>query len=581
MGDPIQLEAGGIAFAIEGLAGGFTVSASPKPGPAEGIVDFAFSFAAREATRPAKTTVKWREPMRNIHFKWNPACYQARFLDVTTGCRNSFRARSIDAPPVVCLHDISGTNALTFAFSDTMHLTEPGISVGEDGFVTCSAKLFCEPWDPTTEHSMTIRMDRRRIPYNECLGDVAAWWDELIGNAPPPVPEGARVPLYSTWYSYHGQVTAADVERECGLARELGMRALIVDAGWSDGEFQPKEEKFPDFAGHVQRVQAMGIRYLVWTTPSALNPTIEKRFKDKVVTGPMSGKKRLDPRYPDVREYIIAKYERCLEKYGVDGFKVDFVSSIASAPDDDPDDARRDYKHVSVAGDRLFRDLASRLRELKPDVLIEYRQSYVGPHMQRCANMFRAVDCGNSFSDNRIRTIDIRLLLRHGAAHSDMMIWNPDDPVESAAMQLTHTMFSVPQVSVRLADLPRDHTDMLRYYLKFWSENRDVLLDGRLAPLGPESAFAVVLSRTDGKMLAAVYGNAVLPLPSRLPPVLLVVNATYSDHVVVDMAEDVGARRLEVVTCTGQRSHESEVNLTAGVNRIDVPPSGYATLRQV
>ncbi len=268
-----------------------------------------------------------------------------------------------------------------------------------------------------------------------------------------------------------------------------------------------------------------------------------------------------------------------LRKYGVDGFKIDFVSSIASASDDDPDDARRDFKLVSVAGDRLFRDLAARLRALKPDVLMEFRQSYVGPHMQRCANMFRAVDCGNSFPDNRIRTVDIRLLLRHGAAHSDMMIWNPGEPVESAAMQLTHTMFSVPQISVRLADLPRDHTDMLRCYLEFWRENRDVLLDGRLTPLGPESAFPVVLSRTDGKMLAAVYGNAVVPLPARVPPNLLFVNATYSDHVVVDMAGGIGSWRLEAVTCTGRHAHGGEVDLAAGLNRIDVPPSGYATLR--
>ena len=45
-------------------------------------------------------------------------------------------------------------------------------------------------------------------------------------------------------------------------------------------------------------------------------------------------------------------------------------------------------------------------------------------------------------------------------------------------------MFAVPQVSMRLADISRDHARMLTDYLEYWRANRTVLLDGDLAPEG-------------------------------------------------------------------------------------------------
>ena len=111
-------------------------------------------------------------------------------------------------------------------------------------------------------------------------------------------------------------------------------------------------------------------------------------------------------------------------------------------------------------------------RAIDPEVMIEFRQPYIGPLMRKYGNMFRAGDAPNAYVANRVRTIDLRLLSGETAVHSDMIMWHPDEPVERAALQLLNVMFSVPQVSVRLGEIPRPHLDMVTFYTGYWSENR-------------------------------------------------------------------------------------------------------------
>lgn len=134
----------------------------------------------------------------------------------------------------------------------------------------------------------------------------------------------------------------------------------------------------------------------------------------------------------------------------------------------------------------LLSETMRRLRAIKPEVMIEFRQRYIGPAMRKYGNMFRAADCPNDAVTNRVRTIDVRMLAGDSAVHADMLMWNYAEPVETAALQLLNVLFSVPQVSVRLEAVPAEHRAMLRFYLGFWREYRDVLLDGTLRADHPE-----------------------------------------------------------------------------------------------
>jgi alpha-galactosidase len=228
-----------------------------------------------------------------------------------------------------------------------------------------------------------------------------------------------------------------------------------------------------------------------------------------------------------VREYLINLYENALRDWDIDGLKLDFVDDFT--PNDETRNAfgdGRDYDSIPAAVDRLLTDTSMRLRAIKPDVMVEFRQSYVGPVMRKYGNMFRAGDCPNDAIGNRMRTLDIRLLCGDTACHSDMVMWHPDDSVESAAMQMTNILFSVPQVSMLLDKLPPEHHEMVTFYLAFWREHRDVLLDGSLQPLHPETFYPLVTASTSHKWLAAAYEDVVIELPQELPAQVLLVNST-------------------------------------------------------
>lgn len=212
--------------------------------------------------------------------------------------------------------------------------------------------------------------------------------------------------------------------------------------------------------------------------------------------------------------------------------------------------------------------------------MIEFRQSYVGPLMRRYGNMFRAGDCPNDALSNRLRTLDIRLLCGNTACHSDMLMWHPSDPVESAALQIVNILFSVPQISVLLDKLPPEHHEMTRFWLAFWRENRDVLLDGELMPLHPELLYPVVLARTPNKLLAAVYSDSVVEIGDRVPPELIIVNGTLKDRVVIEANEDLGTRFLEVRNCMGHVAQTGPTQLSPGIHALRIPQAGIARLTQ-
>jgi len=164
------------------------------------------------------------------------------------------------------------------------------------------------------------------------------------------------------------------------------------------------------------------------------------------------------------------------------------------------------------------------------------------------------------------------------AVHSDMVMWHYEDTVESAAMQLIHALFTVPQISVRLDEIPASHVAMIRRYLAFWREHRDVLLDGDIRPQQPQHAYPVVISETAAKVAAAAYANGFVPLPAVGSRTLLLANGTLADRVVIELPAALGQRRLQIWSCTGECLCDEPRDFPAGPQALPIPPAGTAVI---
>ncbi len=585
--DRTSVTAGDIEVKLDGGGGGFRGSLSTST--LESAVELVhLRIESDEAGRPPVFRLSWSHPLVAVHGFWHAGAGYDKGLRVDWG--KGIYSKATSGAPVGCLYDLEGRNRLTFALSDALNPVTFHAGVHEEtGEASCWVRLFDEPPAPLGVYETTLMLDTRDFPYHETLSDVSRWWAGLPGYEPAGVPETARLPMYSTWYSFHQDFDPRRVEEQCRLAKELGCEAVIVDDGWQTtsnergyahtGDWEPAPEKIPDMRAHVDRVHALRMKFLLWYSVPfvGLQSGAWNRFSGMLLQEiKRLGAGVLDPRFPEVREFLIETYESALREWDLDGFKLDFVDSFGTSQ---RTGGGRDFEGVPEAVDRLLEDTIVRLRRTKPDVMVEFRQSYVGPLMRKYGNMFRAMDCPNDAVENRMHTLDIRLLCGDTATHSDMLMWHPEDPVHSAALQLVNVLFGVPQISVLLDRIPPEHVEMLRFWLGFWREHRDVFLDGALEPLHPEAIYPVVLAHTESKLAAAAYANAVVPLEGEVPATLLVVNGTLEEGVVVYLADDAGTRGVEVHDCRGRVTRTDSIELETGLHQIDIPPAGVAVLK--
>jgi len=180
----------------------------------------------------------------------------------------------------------------------------------------------------------------------------------------------------------------------------------------------------------------------------------------------------------------------------------------------------------------MMTEIKQALSKINPDVMIEYRQSYIGPAMQQACNMLRVGDHAYGAMFNRINGIDLRLMCQGTPVHSDMLMWDFSATAEEAADQLSNVLFLVPQISMFLDRLPADHRKMLKYYLRYIDENRDTLLHGDLVPLYPEALYPAIYAKKNGTVIAALYSMNAFTVPDGTENLTL-VNASGSDTIIL------------------------------------------------
>ena len=559
--------------------------------PGVHIAHFALRFD--ESTVPEPVTLSVRHPLGDIYAHWTADFDAPRFFDRSVQPPwESFRTSATRGAPVSCSYSQAGVNRITYAWSDARNpLTIAVVPDETRGELVYKLTLFDLPTPPFSSYDAWLRIDTRGVPYHDALDAVRAWWAAMPEYEPAPIPNLAREPMYSTWYSHQVQITAEVVEDECRRAKELGLNAVIVDDGWQTesvdwgydacGDWIPAPGKFPDMRAHVERVHALGMKYLLWFSVPFLGSrsqawaTYRQRLlaREPILSNGQWGV--LDPRFPDVREMLISTYERACE-WGIDGLKLDFIDEFQLSADDGFG-GERDTDSVVEAVDRLLTDATDRLRSFNPQVGIEFRQTYSGPLMRHFGNMLRASDCPADALENRVRTLSLRLLAGSTPVHSDPLVWDAGARAEVAAAHLINVLFAVPQISVRLAELAPEHEEAIRFWLGFWRDHRDALLQSRLRPLQPELNFPLVIAEGRDETVAALYGQEVLTLDA-LPPTLYVVNGTAANRVIVDLPANPVTSVVR--DCCGRVLSEERMNVN-GVTALSVPASGLVELHRL
>ncbi len=544
-----------------------------------------------EPTAPAKLTVRWRVDCLDMYSTWSAGMREMRKLGPSWSAKVT-KARLASGAPLHQIVSADGRNCLTVALSDAMTPTEIRTGVVEKtAELHCEVQFFTMPVAKLSEYHATVRVDLTDCPYHEALKAAERYWAEQCGYPSAYIPEAARRPVYSCWYSFHQDIDVEAIVAQCRMAKEMGMESVIVDDGWQTenasggygycGDWEVAPSKIPQMRAFADAIHATGMKFILWFSIPfmGIHAKQYERFKDMILGYKWPNCAVLDPRFPEVREYLINIYRKAAREWGLDGFKLDFIDSFQLFPETPDFDARWDTVSLEDAVDKLLHGITEELKAANPEVLIEFRQSYFGPIIRKYGNMIRVADCPNDSLMNHAVGADMRYLLGKTPVHSDMLMWHGADPVESAAHQVICTLFTVPQISVLLDKIPEDHREMLRFWLSFWNKNRDVLLDGEFSAENPESLYSLVQSKKDGHVIAVAHAKPILTVNSfeRLD----FINASTETALIVRATADCSTRAYTVYDCTGKEAAHGECLLSRGLHEFPVPRCGMIRLESL
>ncbi len=543
-------------YRIDGQTPGAQYSIGVSEGGGVTKVSVAVRFG--KAVVPEAFRVVWKEPCVDCYSTLSPS------IRCDRGLHPDWRPQKTEAyinqfMPVHQVISLQGRNRMCIAVSDVETPVTIRSGVCEtDACMEYTVEFFTKPTAAREAYSAVIRIDRRDIPYEESASDAVKWWREDMGYATASVPAAATDPVYSSWYSFHHRVNREGLLRECQLARPLGMKTLIIDDGWQTsldiggysycGDWQPAVGKMGDMRGLIADIHRLGMRVLLWFSAPFMGKNAARfdEFRGMFINGnERGGVYYLDPRYAKVRAYITERLTSAMTDWELDGLKIDFVNNFVPNENTAAAKPEMDCPSFTDAVGRLMRDIYGAVTSIRPDALIEFRQSYIGPAMCQCANILRVADSPADAIRNRADVLNIRLFNPGVMVHSDMLMWHAEDSVDSAAVQLANTLYAVPQISVHIEALPEEQRRMLKYYLDFWTRYKKVLLEGKLTALCPESRYVQACAALGDTAVVTCYADCLVTAQTLK---LVVINASMRNELVI---KNCGNRRYRINDCMG------------------------------
>lgn len=546
----------------------------------DGVLFLNVNMTLPEKEIPKPFSIKWNFNASDCYSTWNPSLRQIPGLYFDWS-KLEVKSRLASWMPIQELISKDGKNKLCIAVSDVD--TPISIRTGiceENATFACEIEFFTLPTAPEDSYNVTVRLDMREIPFYDSIYDTTAWWENDCGYESAYVPDSARLPMDSLWYSFHQMLDKDEIIKECKASHEIGLETVIIDDGWQTddnnrgyaycGDWEATPEKMGNMAELVKSIHDIGMKVMLWYSVPFMGVYTEKykEFEGMFLEGSGDDKTffGLDPRYKKVREYLCGIYEKAVREWKLDGLKLDFIDSFVLKGKSLMYDKKRDCQSLEEAIHLLMTEIKAVLTALNPDILIEFRQSYIGPSIRKYGNMLRVGDCPCDILKNRVGIVNLRMTSGKTAVHSDMIMWNTEDTAENAAMQFTSILYGVPQISVRVDKLPKEHYEMLKYYVSFWKEWREVLLDGKLTAKNPESNYSIVSSVLGEKSVITLYTNPVAEIGTSEA---VVVNASMYEKLIIKGAKD---KEYRTVNCKGEEIAKGVISLN--IEEFAVPVSG-------
>lgn len=490
--------------------------------------------------------------------------------------------------PLYAFLDANDDSVLTVAASEAKDRVQfrGGTEEGPNSILATFTFNATDVETPTNIWAVTVRYDARHQAADRALPAAAAWMRCADPSPDYPVPDAAFEPIYQTWCAYHREITDTIVEREADEALKLGLGTVLIDDGWQAprvnglffGEGQPVDRYTKDFAAHVQRLHAKGLKVALWFPMTIFTDDcpIASDFRPQTLYRTSWGPYVWDPRFAERRDYILSCLARAVRDWKVDGLKLDFLDTWSQDYSDSwklppltGGLGGRDIADLSDGAKAVVEGLRNRLTAINPALTIEFRQMYYGAGIIKGCTQMRVRDCPGSTREMRYGIANLRLTSGANAVHSDPIQWSAGETDAQVADAILASIFGIGQYSVRLTKDTPSHKKLLAHWVAFTKEHRHALYRGDFRVQGLSYDAPVLAGEDKTERIVGAYVPGFVADCGAPDKRIILLNGTGGETLVVRFDAPCTGRVLDLL---GRET--GRIDIPQGVSSIRIPRAG-------
>jgi hypothetical protein len=344
--------------------------------------------------------------------------------------------------------------------------------------------------------------------------------DKRRNYIPNPTPPSAFGPVWCSWL-YLTDIDEEKIWANAVAAKELGIKTIIVDAGWycpdigipfpdsplnSDtlgfGRIDAEGSKFPDMKSLVERIhKELGLYVWAWCTPRWIfraaedgEKKVDQELLDcRIVDRHGNKVPLLCTRHAKTREHAAKFTSYLIEKYDFDGLKFDCWEL-----DGDMDVCTSDHEHTyDTMGEGTIawaRDIFNAITAVKKDAVVWFNNTVMKPYSNYSVSP-NEVYCQPD--ENWRMSVLLKTFTNGIVSQLCEGSWHNDEPDQCLARQMAILMMGhVPEVQVDLTNLKPSHKEIMKKYFAFYDSHKENLLFGEYTPFGFEHMLGGPISTT-------------------------------------------------------------------------------------
>ncbi len=490
---------------------------------------------------------------------------------------------------------INDHNQITVTCKDAYKAKFVSSNIKEEGDSIVFSLGFFEDNPPLSnlqDYQAEVWVDFRSIHFSKAIYDASSWFLDDEFKKGVATADTTNVPVFSTWYPMHRNIPLENITRDLDSLKTFNFKSVLVDDGWQslvqmkiDTAYSYDENSFKTMSLFKKKCSDMGLPLYLWYSIPFIggNPVILKKFDGKYIRYRAPRQMYvLDPRYSDVRKYLVSTYANFLSTWNFDGYWFDFLKGFYPKEGAVIDqDKGRDFVSIDLAVDTLYADMKTRLNAIKPNFFMGQIFSVVGPNLVSYQNFLTGFVGVENTQVVREKMVNNRLLYGKFTPFMEVVAINQRESEEDIARKLQSVLFGNPYLSFYVTTLPEASKQTIRFWLDYWKKNHKVIFEGSFEPMQVSRFYPGIKVENEQKIIYMVYEDYTINLPVVLNKPIDVINSKTAGNIQFLLNKADAHYNYEIFDCKGVSTEKGIVKCKSK-KAVDfaVPTAGFIRITQ-